>query len=65
MISWLVGSRRMPEPVQDELPDTDVDIDPELPAGDQGGLTIGGSLDRLAAPVPPSARRRGPGITSL
>jgi hypothetical protein len=21
----------MPEPVQDELPDTDVDIDPELP----------------------------------
>ncbi|MGB8198896.1 MAG: hypothetical protein WCF33_04225, partial [Pseudonocardiaceae bacterium] len=33
MISRLVGGRRMPEPVQDELPgteqsDTDVDIDP-------------------------------------
>jgi len=30
MISRLVGGRRrMPEPVQDELPDTDLDIDPE------------------------------------
>jgi hypothetical protein len=36
-----------------------------LSAGDWARLTIGGSLDRLAVPVPLSVRRRGPGIAPL